>query len=700
MVLKNILARYPEEAEVIRKVQGTYPIKVNDYYLGLIREKGDAIWKQALPDMIELEDNLNEEDPLQEEECSPVPCLVHRYPDRVLLLASNKCAMYCRFCTRKRKVGKEVVITQQMIANAINYIRKHNEIRDVIVSGGDPLMLADAELEYILKSLRGIPHVEVIRIGTRIPCTYPMRVTRELASMISKYHPVYVNVHFNHPREITKESRRACALLADAGIPLGNQTVLLKGVNDDAIVLKELFQKLVAMRVRPYYIYQADLVKGTEHFRTDVQDGLKIMEKLQGFTSGLCIPQFMIDPPGGGKIPISSQNIVYQKGELLVLRNFEGKIIQYYNPKKEVVAMAKQDVISKMAVVFNLKKVAEQGLPEDYYAEYDDISIPLAIKSALEKKGYEVDMLEANDELVENLKKGGYGFVFNMAEGIGMTGSARESQVPAILDMLGIPYSGSGVLTQAITLDKARTKEILDYHRVPTARYQLFTGINDKLNPNLRFPLFVKPNAEGSSKGIRNNSLVKDEKDLKKIVKWVIDTYHQPALVEEYLDGREFTVAILGNANPKVLPIVEVTFDYLPKDVNKFDSYEVKWMWDSPNNPVDPIVCPAKIDKALQSKIEEVALKAYKVLGVVDYCRMDIRLDRDGVPNIIELNAIPGLMPDPLENSRFPKSCYALGMSYEEIVYAIVSEAMRRNGYIKDAKRLISESRNIIQLSR
>ncbi|MFH0870452.1 MAG: KamA family radical SAM protein [archaeon] len=696
MNMNDFFEKFPEVKSEVQKVKRVYPMKVSDYYLGLIKEKDDPIWKQCIPSAAEMQDLVNEEDPLLEEEHTPVPGLVHRYPDRVLLLASNKCAMYCRFCTRKRKVGKEVIITKEMIINAIGYIGKHPEIKDVIVSGGDPLMLKDEELEFILKELREIPHVEVIRIGTRVPCTMPERITPELCEMLKKYHPIYVNVHFEHPMEITVESERACKLMADAGIPLGNQSVLLKGVNDDPGVLRELFRKLVQMRVKPYYLYQADAVKGTDHFRTDVQDGINIINKLTGFTSGLCIPQYVIDAPGGGKIPVLPEYVQLMNSERIILKNFEGKVVEYKNPKRPELRK-RMNKNMRIGVVFNLKKEAAKGQPDDLYAEFDDIDVPMAIKSAIDKLGYETELLEANDDLFEKLRAGNFNFVFNIAEG--MNGSARESQVPALLDILGIPFTGSGVLTQAITLDKARTKEVLFYHRVPNPRYQLFNHWDEPVNPNLRFPLFVKPNAEGSSKGIRNNSLVNNDKELKKMVKFVVTTYKQPALVEEYLDGREFTISIIGNPG-KVLPIVEITFDYLPPNVNKFDSYEVKWYWDNPNNPIDPVVCPAKVDDNLKKSIEEVALKAYSVLGCVDLTRLDIRLDRDGVPNVIDVNALPGLMPDPLDNSRFPKSCYTAGMTYDQIIATVLSEAMKRQGMPAEAKRIKNEIRNTIQLSR
>jgi lysine 2,3-aminomutase len=698
MNLREFYQKFPECMDDIQKVRKVYPMKISEYYLGLINEKDDPIWKQCIPDLKELQDTVNDEDPLLEEEYTPVPCLVHRYPDRVLLLVSNKCAMYCRFCTRKRKVGKEVVITKDMIRNAIDYIGKHKEVRDVILSGGDPLMLDDETLEWIISSIRAIPHVEIIRIGTRVPCTMPARITPELVNMLKNYHPLFINVHFEHPTEITADSKRACELFVDAGMPVSNQAVLLKGINDDPKVLKELFHKLIAMRVKPYYLYQADQVKGTEHFRTTIEEGVNIMHKLIGFTSGMCIPQYVVDAPGGGKIPLIPEYSQYRTEESLFLKNFEGKLVEYKNPL-QVAEEKKKATNGKMriAVAFNLKKEASKNQPEDTYAEFDEITVPVAIKSALEKKGHIVELIEANEDFFEKMKNGNYNFVFNMAEGLN-TG-ARESQVPAILDMLGIPYTGSGVLTQAVTLDKTRTKEILSYNGVPTPSYQLFNHWDEKVSPNLSFPVIVKPNAEGSSKGIRNNSLVKDEKELRKMVKFVISTYKQPALAEEYLEGREFTVSILGNNPARVLPIVEITFDYLPAGINKFDSYEVKWYWDNPTNPVDPVVCPAKIDEELRKKIEDVALRAYNSLGIVDLCRMDMRLDSNGVPNVIDVNALPGLMPDPLENSRFPKACYTAGMSYDKIINTILKEAMIRHGLLAETKRLKNESRNSVQHS-
>ena len=317
----------------IKKVTKVYPAKISHHFLSLIKEKDDHIWKQCVPSLAELQDNVNAADPLQEERDTKVPGLVHRYPDRVLLMVSSTCAMYCRFCTRKRTVGRIQQIPMEQIEKGIEYIRRHPEVRDVILSGGDPLMRGDWELEHILKKLRLIKHLEIIRIGTRVPCVQPSRVTKGLCDMLRNYHPLYMNIHFNHPAEINSESRRACEMLADSGIPLGSQTVLLKGVNDSPEILKELMQKLVQIRVKPYYLFQCDLVKGVEHFRTTVQDGLAIVKSIQGHTSGLCLPHFIIDSPGGGKVPLLPEYVEEINEEKIVLRNYLGERYFYPNPR-------------------------------------------------------------------------------------------------------------------------------------------------------------------------------------------------------------------------------------------------------------------------------------------------------------------------------------------------------------------------------
>lgn len=326
---RQLAELFEVDVEEIDRVRQIFPMRINRYFLGLIKRKGDPIWKQVVPDARELCD-IGYKDPLGEDHDSPVPTIVHRYPDRTLFYVSYQCPIYCRFCTRKRKVGRPQSIPPDGIERGIQYIREHPEVRDVILSGGDPLLLPDSKLDYILTELRRIPHVEIIRIGSRVPCALPQRITPQLCQMLRKYHPLYINTHFNHPDEITPEVTRACIMLADAGIPLGNQSVLLRGVNDQPKVMIELMQKLLTIRVKPYYLYQADLVIGTDHFRTSIKTGLDIIASLRGFTSGMCVPHYVIDAPGGGgKIALIPNPIVEFNECEIVLRNYEGKIYTY-----------------------------------------------------------------------------------------------------------------------------------------------------------------------------------------------------------------------------------------------------------------------------------------------------------------------------------------------------------------------------------
>ena len=296
--LRELADHFDINIDPLQTVVERYPMKITPYYFGLIKEPGDPIWRQCVPDPLELKDDNLPVDPLNEEGLTPVPMLIHRYPNRVVLLVSSACPTLCRFCMRKRKVGGQEVNKVNPIEDGLNYIQKTPIIRDVILSGGDPLLLSDEVLEDILSRLRKIPHLEIIRINTRTPVTLPERITIHLCEMLKRYHPLYINTHFNHPIEITRQSAEACSRLADAGIPLGNQTVLLKGVNDDPTVMKRLMQKLLTIRVRPYYIHQMDLVKGTGYFRTSVEEGLEIMAELRGHTSGMAIPYYVIDLPG------------------------------------------------------------------------------------------------------------------------------------------------------------------------------------------------------------------------------------------------------------------------------------------------------------------------------------------------------------------------------------------------------------------
>ena len=330
----------PEYREQLKKVGEIYPIRINSYFLNQIKGPNDPLWKQVVPTIEELDDYTDGDiltaDPLNEEGDMPVPELVHRYPDRVLLMINNQCPIVCRFCTRKRKIGFPGVVTRDTLRQGIEYIRNNPEIRDVIMSGGDPLLVPDKELDRILGELRSIPHLEIIRIGTRVPGTLPSRITEDLCSILKKYHPLYFNMHFNHPSEITPEVEKSCAMLANIGIPLGSQTVLLKGINDNSQTMKELMLKLLKNRVKPYYIYQADMTEGTDHFRTSVEKGLDILRDLMGHISGMAVPYFVIDAPGGGgKVRLLPNSIVEQNKDEVVITNYEGKVFRYsqYNGK-------------------------------------------------------------------------------------------------------------------------------------------------------------------------------------------------------------------------------------------------------------------------------------------------------------------------------------------------------------------------------
>src|SRR3989454_2135029 len=324
------------EIERLRQAAENFEFRIAPAMVDLIESPEDPIWRQYVPTVQELEVHDGIVDSLAEDVNSPVPNITHRYPDRALSLFSPVCASYCGFCTRRRKVGDPGKIPMSQLESAFRYLEEHSEIRDVIMSGGDPLLLSDRRIDEICKRLRSIAHLEVLRIGSRIPCHLPERITPELCGILKKYHPLYINTHFNHPRELTPAAVSALGRLADAGIPLGCQTVLLKGVNDDVEVMKELMQKLLVARVRPYYIYMCDQVAGAEHFRTTVEKGLEIIQGLRGWTSGLAVPHFVIDAPGGGgKIPLLPEYVVKLTDREVVLRNYAGKIYRYKQPKTD-----------------------------------------------------------------------------------------------------------------------------------------------------------------------------------------------------------------------------------------------------------------------------------------------------------------------------------------------------------------------------
>ena len=336
--LKSYLTLTPEEEAGVAACLGTLRMAITPYYLSLIdpTDPFDPIRRQCVPTAKELvaapEDQL---DPLHEDADSPVRGLTHRYPDRVLLLITDQCSMYCRHCTRRRFAGQhDCSLPAEQIDRCIEYIREHEEVRDVLLSGGDALMVSDERLRYILTKLRAIEHVEIIRIGSRTPVVLPQRITPQLCALLKEFHPLWLNTHFNHPNEITADSAKACAMLADAGIPLGNQSVLLAGVNDCVHVMTTLVHELVKLRVRPYYIYQCDLSMGLKHFRTPVSKGIEIIEALRGHTSGFAVPTFVVDAPGGGgKIPVMPNYLISESPSRVVLRNFEGVITSYTQPE-------------------------------------------------------------------------------------------------------------------------------------------------------------------------------------------------------------------------------------------------------------------------------------------------------------------------------------------------------------------------------
>jgi lysine 2,3-aminomutase len=324
----------PEEYAGTRLANTKLALAITPYFFNLIdpTDENCPIRRQVVPRIEETTTASWEmSDPCGEDRHSPVPGLVHRYPDRVLLLVTDRCASYCRYCTRSRLVSNATGYDfHPDFGRQIDYVRNHPEVRDVLLSGGDPLLFSDEKLEFLLRELRAIRHVEFLRLGTRIPIFLPQRITPELGAMLKKYHPLFVSVHSNHPRELTTEVREALSRLADAGIPLGNQSVLLRDVNDDVTVMRALVQKLLICRVKPYYLYQCDLISGSAHLRTSVRKGLEIMEGLRGHTTGYAVPQYVIDAPGGGgKVPVNPDYVVTRNADRVLIRNFEGKIFEY-----------------------------------------------------------------------------------------------------------------------------------------------------------------------------------------------------------------------------------------------------------------------------------------------------------------------------------------------------------------------------------
>lgn len=670
-----------QEKEVLTAVSQQYQMRVTRYYLSLIKDQNDPldpIKRQCFPSLEEiLETPQDDIDPLGEEKTSPLPFLVHRYPDRVLLLVTSRCFMYCRHCTRKRLWQKHIPDpTLNDINAAVEYIRNNTNIREVIVSGGDPLTLSTERLDHILLLLYSLPNIEVIRIGTRAPVVIPQRVDRSLCAVLKRYDNLWMNLQFNHPREVTPEAINACRKLQKCGIPLSNQSVLLKGINDNAQVMAELCHKLQSIRVRPYYLFQCDPVVGAGHFRTSPMDGVKIIEKMRGYTGGLCVPTFVVDGiDGKGKVPLSPEYLVSHSPEGLTLRNYRNEVFFYEDPLNSKVKEEpnKQKVVRNIGIIFNLKKDSSNDLQE----EYDEVATIESLRQEIEKFGFSVSLFEQNYGLEDKLRRNRPDFIINLAEGLGKSRS-RESQAPAILESLDIPYSGSDALALGISLDKYLTRSVLAAAEIPIPQgfmvknLKEVDALKDIFTQNKLF--IVKPRWEGSSKGIFLNSLVDNFVDLRVRVNYILVNYSQPALVEEFLDNDEITVGVSGNDCPKLLGMMKIA--PRSKGEEKFlYSLEIKRQWEEKVEYFPQ----QTISQNTQKLLEKYAILAYQVLELKDFARVDFRLDNKNLPRIIDINPLPGLSP---RYSDLPILYRLNGKTYSELIKQLLVQSFQRYGLI------------------
>lgn len=680
--LPRVVGFSEKEKKNISEIAKIYRMRVPKYYFSLIKEIGnpnDPIRMQCIPSAKELQEEAeSNHDPLGEEKTSPMPCLVHRYPDRVLLLVTSRCFMYCRHCTRKR-LWKNKISEPSLkeINNALRYIKDNKQIREVIVSGGDPFTLPTEKLDYILSAIYRSKNIEAIRIGTRTPVVFPFRINSELCAALTKYNNLWVNVQFNHPREITFESVSACRRLQGCSIPISNQAVLLKGINDDPEIMTKLCQRLQGIRIRPYYLFQCDPVIGTSHFRTPLAKGVEIMKKMRGHTGGMCVPEFVIDGPGGkGKIPLGPNYLISTSHEGVLLRNYREELLFYRDPARKTPAPKNKEIkpaLKKIGIIFNLKK---GGLADDREEEYDEIVTIESLKKEIEKLGFEVLLFEQTGELTSELRRQSPGFVVNLAEGVA-SGRSRESEVPCILESLGIPYSGSDPVALGITLDKHLTGRILKAAEVSVPRSFMAENINELESLKNIFKngrsFIVKPRWEGSSKGIFTDSCADNLKALKEKVLYLLCNYGQPALIEEFLEGEEITVGIHGNKQAKVLGMMKIT----PQNKNNkrfLYSLEAKKNW----RRVVKYEPRDSISTGLQGVIGSEALKAYRVLELRDMARIDFRVSRSGAPKVIDVNPLPGFSP---VYSDLPIMYKLQGGSYGGLVRLFLREALERCGF-------------------
>jgi D-alanine-D-alanine ligase len=509
-----------------------------------------------------------------------------------------------------------------------------------------------------------------VRIGTKVPVVLPQRITPELVGILKKFPPLWMSIHFTHPDEITPETAAACGRLVEAGIPLGSQTVLLKGINDSVETMKQLVHRLLHIRVRPYYLYQCDPIAGSSHFRTPVEKGLEIIRGLRGHTSGYAVPHYVIDAPGGGgKIPLLPEYYVGRQGSEVLLKNYEGKLYRY--PDVTVETETGQEVQEKFRIglTYDLRDdYLAEGYGEEETAEFDRADTIEAIENALSRLGYFPERIGNIKHLVKKLGSNNHkswDLVFNICEG--MWGLGREAQVPGLLDAYGIPYTFSDSTVLALTLDKALTKQVIRDLGLPTPDFFLVRTMDDLSRIDLAFPLFAKPVAEGTGKGIGPLSKCNSMAELTAVCRELLTKFKQPVLVETYLPGREFTVGIIGSGDEaKAVGVIEVVLK-ANAEANAY-SYKNKENYEE-------LVLYHTVDGDLAEKCQDVAVKAWKGLGCRDAGRIDLRLDAQGIPSFLEVNPLAGLHP---QHSDLPIICSTVGISYDELMSNIIKSALKR----------------------
>jgi lysine 2,3-aminomutase len=675
--LRKVISLSGEELQAFRIYRSHLPLRITPYYAGLLDPANplQPLRRCVIPVMAEqLAAPWESIDPLGESTHCRVPGVIHRYPDRVLFLVTNFCSSYCRYCTRSRLVGGQQndFGHPTQWEEAFSYIQSNPDIRDVLLSGGDPLTLSDNNIRYLLTRLKQISHVEIVRIGTKVPVVLPQRITPELVGVLKEFPPLWMSIHFTHPDEITPETTTACERLVEAGIPLGSQTVLLKGINDSVETMKKLVHRLLQIRVRPYYLYQCDPIAGSSHFRTPVEKGLEIIRGLRGHTSGYAVPHYVIDAPGGGgKIPLLPEYYVGREGSEVLLKNYEGKLYRYPDVtlEPESAPGLEEPPKFRIGLTYDLREdYLHEGYSEEETAEFDRPDTIAAIENALVRLGYYPERIGNIKQLVKKLgtkNRKPWDLVFNICEG--MWGMGREAQVPGLLDAYEIPYTFSDSVVLALTLDKALTKQVIRDLGLPTPDFLLVRTMDDLSRLKLEFPLFAKPVGEGTGKGIGPQSKCNSMVELAAVCQELLTRFKEPVLVETYLPGREFTVGIVGTGDEaEAVGMIEVVL----KDNAEAHAYSYK-----NKENCEELVLYSSVDGDIAEKCRELAVKAWKGLGCRDAGRIDLRLDAQGTPNFLEVNPLAELHP---QHSDLPIICSTVGISYDELMSSIIKSALKR----------------------